>query len=195
MKLPCAVIFEEVRMMQHKRLSMRAPWFAMLCTMLLAGCEIQSDVQGRYRDSQEHCRTGAERTVSRLPNVVSFTPEQQNAELINQFSACMNQSGWHVANPIKPAPAAVTAAPASPVAPTSPPAPVVAAPPIATALPPKPLPQQAATPATAQPNVPTPSAPVASAPQPSPAPTRPPQPYQRATDSLPPAEAAAGRSF
>lgn len=68
----------------------------------LSACIAQSQVQGRYIDAQENCREAAEETVAKHPQTVNMTQDQQNIELVNQFSICMNQSGWHVANPLKP---------------------------------------------------------------------------------------------
>lgn len=78
------------------------PALLLACCAGLSACVVQSKVQGRYIEAQEQCRENAETIVEHLPNADKMTPAQQSAETVNQFSGCMNQAGWHVANPLKP---------------------------------------------------------------------------------------------
>ena len=131
---------------------------ALFALLVLAGCSMETAVQKRYNASQDTCHTEAEGTVAQIPNVAAMTPDQRGAELVNQFTICMNKANWKVSNPLKPkgatpAPAPVDAAkPAAPATPA--PAPVTAAPTPTPAMAPVPL---------APPPVAPPPAPAASA--------------------------------
>lgn len=73
----------------------------LLLASAITACEAQSRVQSRYMDAQSECRTTAESSVAAMPNAAAMPPGQQSAELVNQFSICMNKSGWPVTNPLK----------------------------------------------------------------------------------------------
>lgn len=127
----------------------------LLAMGMLTACHVQSGVQGRYGEAQAVCRTEAEMIVAQNPQIVALTPEQQKAELVTQFAACMSKNNWRIANPMKPKkgkePDPIDAARPAAAAPPSPPV----------AQPPSPVTQPAA--------VPTPYPP---APPPEPAPGR-----------------------
>ena len=69
---------------------------------VLSACSMQAHVQDRYDDAQAQCRVAAETGVGEMHNIATLSPEQQSAEIVSQFSICMNKSGWPVANPLKP---------------------------------------------------------------------------------------------
>lgn len=83
------------------RINVIRPLFWACSLVVLAGCEKQSAVQGRYLDSQSSCRHEAETSVAQQPNVAAMNNEQQRAEVINSYVHCMNVAGWHIANPLK----------------------------------------------------------------------------------------------
>lgn len=68
---------------------------------LLAACESQSGVQSRYIAKQDECRDTAEDRLSDAPESHALTAKQRNAALVDHFSRCMIQAGWHVARPVK----------------------------------------------------------------------------------------------
>ena len=125
----------------------------MLAMVGLAGCSMQAAIQKRYDAQQDDCRTDAE--ISTMP-LAAAAPDQRGAELVNQYTNCMNKAGWKVANPLKPKGAPVTPLPpldaAKPVAGTAlPPSATPIAPANAAALPPTAQPAPVAMPAPAQP--------------------------------------------
>ena len=82
----------------------------MMC--LLSGCLAQSQIQGKYMDSQEECRNETARSVMGGETARPVS-ESQASPIAQRFSDCMTKEGWHLATP-KPgvvAPAAVAAAP------------------------------------------------------------------------------------
>jgi hypothetical protein len=134
---------------------------ALLALIMLAGCSMETAVQKRYNAKQDECHTDAEAMIAQMPGAAAMPPDQRGAELVNQFTICMNKAGWKVANPLKPKGAPVTPPPpldaAKPVAgaavpPPTPPATAPITPAnAATPLPPTPQPAPTAMPAPAQP--------------------------------------------
>lgn len=96
--------------------------------LLLAGCQVQSDIQSRYTDRQSDCRSEAEDKMDAAPQDGTVSSKQRNALLVDYFSTCMIKGGWHVARPVK-----------NPVVPTPP---GTAKNPQEAALPAQPLPGQ-----------------------------------------------------
>jgi hypothetical protein len=66
--------------------------------LMVSGCLVQSDVQGRYVEDQSDCRDSAEGNIGRYEKP-GITDKDRNAQLVTLFADCMAKSGWQVARP------------------------------------------------------------------------------------------------
>ena len=66
--------------------------------LLLSGCLAQSQIQGKYMDSQEDCRN---QTANSVMGGETARPvsETQATPIAQRFSDCMTKEGWHLSTP------------------------------------------------------------------------------------------------
>lgn len=75
----------------------------LLSAVALTGCLAQSNVQSKYMAQQDECRGHVQSTLAVLTgpdnNLGSGQPPSGSGSAVQQFSDCMNKTGWHVSVP------------------------------------------------------------------------------------------------
>lgn len=85
-------------------------FIALAAPFLLTGCLAQSQIQGKYMDSQEECRNETARSVAGGETARPVS-ENQASPIAQRFSDCMTKEGWHLSTPKPAAPTTAAATP------------------------------------------------------------------------------------